>query len=327
MPTRCQNFELPHPHHHDPDHTHLPLRSLRPFRSHRVARDAAAWIESRISAFGPDRPSVDGLCGIAGGNVASSLSPRLHHRAYHELGLAWLYLPLPFPLAGAFTPAWRALRSAGEDLGLPWHGLTVVAPAQEEALEAAATASPTARRAQAANVLARGPDGGWHADTTDPQGILEPLAERGVDVGGRTAAVLGAGGAGRTLAVALAEAGARVTLVHRRRESSRLAAELGVGFLLQDALRPERFDLLLNATPVGRDGDAPIDLDRLDASTTVVDLVYSDGPTPLITAARERGSVTVDGREVLLAETRAQLLAHTGRVLPVDRLRAFLVPG
>jgi shikimate 5-dehydrogenase len=87
----------------------------------------------------------------------------------------------------------------------------------------------------------------------------------------------------------------------------------------------EGYDLIINATPVGSDGDAlPFAIDRLAPDAVIVDLVYAPGVTPLIAEARSRGVRAVDGREVLLAQAEQQFSRMTGLAPPAGVLAGIL---
>lgn len=254
------------------------------------------------------------LCGVVGNPVGHSLSPRLHNGAYRELGLPLLFVAFEPDSFGDF---WLEVveSEVPAAVGLPLIGLAITAPFKRAALAVAGATSPLAERVVAANTLVLD-QGVWEAECTDPDGVALPLARRGVELAGLPAAVIGAGGAGRAAAFALARAGALVTLVNRGAERGRAAAdELRLPFEPLDGFTPERFRLLVNATPVGGD-QTPVPLARLAPGTAVVELAYGAGDTALLGAARAAGGVTVDGREVLLYQALAQFRLMTGRELP-----------
>ena len=268
----------------------------------------------------PELPAVDELYGVVGSPALRSLSPRLHNAAYREQGAAALYLPFEVPVFGDF---WIDLVESGSlaFLGFRLVGLSVTAPFKEIAQAVAGVSSPLAERIGSANTLVRR-NGVWAAETTDPQGVLGPLEERGFEPRGRAAAVLGVGGAGRAAAFALARAGASVTLFNRGVERGRrVAAELELPFESLERLRAEAFELLVNATPLGGQGSGPLPFDprRLAAGTLTVDLSYRrDEPTALVSSCRAAGHEAVDGREVLLHQALRQYLIMTGRELPME---------
>jgi len=267
----------------------------------------------------PALPPVQRLFGVVGNPVLHSLSPRLHNAAYREMGLPFLYLPFHVESFGDF---WLEVVESGllEQVGMPLRGLSVTTPHKEAALAVAAAASPRAELIGAANTLVNQQEV-WEAETTDPEGVVLPLLARGIDLAGRRAAVVGAGGAGRSAAEGLAVAGARVTLVNRTSERGQSAADhLKLPFIPLAEFQPSAFDLIVNATSLGRaDGDPlPFAVDGLRPGTVVVDLVYKNGPTPLLRAAAARGLTVVDGREVLVYQALGQFRWMTGREMPVE---------
>lgn len=272
----------------------------------------------------PELPPVEAICGVVGNPVGHSLSPRLHNGAYRALGLPLLYLAFEPERFGDF---WLEVVEAGvlETLGLPIAGLSVTTPFKRAALAVTGAASPRAETLGVVNTLVRRGQV-WEGESTDPEGVTRPLAERGVALDGVEAAVAGAGGAGRAAAFGLARAGARVTLVNRSAEPGEEAARsLGVDFLPLDGFDPGRFRVVVNATPA-----LPFDPARLAPGTAAVELAYgrpADGgaaESPLLAAARAGGGVAIGGREVLLHQALGQFHAMTGHDLPVALGRELL---
>lgn len=287
-------------------------------------------IRKLVEDFGlPALPPLEALFGVVGNPVAHSLSPRIHNAAYRELGLPVLFLPFH---AESFGEFWLEVVESGalEEVGLPIRGLAVTTPYKEAALAVAGAESPRAGVIGAANTLVWN-QGVWEAEATDPDGVLSPLRERGIPIEGRAAAVVGTGGAGRSAAAGLATAGAVVTLFNRGAERGLQASSLlGLPFVPLPDLDPARFDILVNATSLGRqEGEAlPFPVNRLRPGTVVIDMVYGDGPTPLLRAAAEHGALTVDGREVLIGQAAGQFRMMTGRELPTAvARRAAGLPG
>jgi len=273
----------------------------------------------------PALPPASRLFGVVGKPALRSLSPRLHQAAYRELGIDALYVPFEIEHFGDF---WLELVE-GEQLaraGLPIAGLSVTSPYKEIAFAVAGAASPLAERLQAANTLVR-PRGVWEAESTDAEGVVAALVAAGVEPRGRRTAVVGCGGAGRAAALGLAMGGAEVAIVNRGAERGLDAARaLRLPFVPLDELDPSRFDLFVHATPLGRDGEepAPLPLEGVAPGAVVIDLVYGEAPTALVVAARERGLLAIDGREVLLHQAAPQFLRMTGRELPVGVARRAL---
>lgn len=266
----------------------------------------------------PALPPVERIFGVVGNPVAHSLSPRLHNTAYRALGLPALYLPFHVESFGDF---WLEVVEEGvfEQIGMPLRGLSVTTPHKEAALAVAAAASPRAELIGAANTLVSN-DGVWEAESTDPEGVVLPLQARGIRLAERRAVVVGAGGAGRAAAEGLMVAGAQVTVANRDPERGQHAADLlKLPFVPLDELQPSAFDIIVNATSLGRAENDPIpfSLDGVRPGTVVIDLVYRTEPTPLLSAAAERGLATIDGREVLVYQALGQFRWMTGREMPV----------
>ena len=256
---------------------------------------------------------MSALAGVLGFPVGHSRSPAMMNAAFRELGLDWRYLRLPLP-PERFEQALRALPGSG------YRGANVTIPHKLAAHALADELSDSARAIGAVNTLTFKEDGGIAGDNTDAGGLLDAIGE---PVSG-TALVLGAGGAARAAAWALAQAGADVTVWSRTSErAAELAADLGVGH----SERPGPSELLVNATTVGlRAGDTLDGLPLVDARV-VVDLVYGADPTPVVQWAEERGARVVDGLEVLVRQGARSLALWTGEEPPVEIMRrAVLQP-
>jgi len=274
----------------------------------------------------PSLSPVKEIYGIVGNPIYHSLSPRLHNSAYRALGYPALFVPFH---AESFQEFFRDVVVAGttESLGISIRGFTVASPHKETALDVAGACSPMVKRAGATNIFVRN-NGGWKADTTDPEVVVQSVKRRGIRLNREKVAVVGCGGSGRALAAALNESGADVTLVNRGMERGQQALELlSLPFVPLSKFSPRGYSMIVNATPVGRDGSA-LPLRRADLSRVpvVVDLVYGAQTTPLIAGAIASGNVAIDGREVLFVQVRRQFQLMTGRDMPADLATKLLHP-
>jgi 3-dehydroquinate dehydratase / shikimate dehydrogenase len=255
---------------------------------------------------------LEAIYGIVGSQVFKSLSPRLHNAAYRALGRPALFVPFR---AESFSEFWDEVAEgeALKSLNIPVKGLTVTSPHKEAALLTARKVSPTSRRAESVNILVRD-NGSWRADTTDPEVVFMASRERGVRVRRKRAAVIGCGGAGRAIATALDQSGAGVTMVNRGPERGRYAARLlDLPYTPLQGFSASGYDIVINATPVGRDdGRSPFRVESLGRDSVVIDLVYGAQPTPLVAGALALDRLAVDGREVLLTQVFRQFRMMTG---------------
>jgi 3-dehydroquinate dehydratase/shikimate dehydrogenase len=275
-------------------------------------------IKKLIADYGlPQVDSANKLFAIIGDPIFHSLSPRLHNWAYRSLNYPALFVPLRVE---SFEEFWREMIQTKvlDSLGLSLDGLTVASPHKEAALLKARIASHMARYAGSTNIMVR-TNGSWNADTTDPEVVHMAARERNVTVKEKRAAVIGCGGAGRAIAAALAQSGAGVTLINRGSQRGEYAAQLlDLPYVPLREFRAAGYDIVVNATPVGRDdNDAPFDLDSLNEEGVVIDLVYGQKPTPLVAKSLAREQVVIDGRDVLLTQVGRQFSMMTGKEMPV----------
>lgn len=274
-------------------------------------------IAKLIDDYGlPEVRPVKEIFAIIGNPIFHSLSPRLHNASYRAMNYPALFVPL---LVDDFAEFWRDFVQAKQldTFGFPINGMTVASPHKEEAFLKAKNISAMVQQTQAANILIRN-NGWWRADTTDPDVVYAASDHKNVDVREKRAAVIGCGGAGRAIAAALAESGAGVTLINRGAErGERAASLLGLPYIPLPDFDAEGYDIVVNATPVGRDTyEAPFKVERLNSDAVVIDLVYASRPTPLIDSTVARQQVAIDGRHVLMTQVRKQFLLMTGKEMP-----------
>lgn len=260
---------------------------------------------------------------VIGDPVQHSLSPTLHNAAFAALGLDAVYVAL------TVRPGHVASAVAGmRDLGLG--GLSVTMPYKTAIAGAVDEVSDDVRKLDAANTVVRLPDGRLRGESTDGYGFLDALTAAGVNVAGTRCVVFGAGGAGRSVILALARAGASsIGVVNRNDERAEAAVALagGVG-RRTSAEAVTDADIIVNATPFGMglvDGGLVFDPQRLAPGQVVNDLVYHPLDTPLLIAARSVGATTVDGLGMLLYQAGRQCSLWTGAPPPIDAMRSALV--
>jgi shikimate dehydrogenase len=215
------------------------------------------------------------------------------------------------------------------DLGI--RGLSVTMPHKAGAAEACGRLSSVAERLGVVNTVTnRG--GELVGDSTDGAGFVDSLTDLGWSPDGNRCLVLGSGGAARAVVLALAEAGARRVDVVGRRDDQVLATAALAGKVgrVGTASSAGEADLIVNATPVGmvgagaEAGGLPFGLgpDNFGPGQLVADLVYAPATTPLLAAARARGSTTCNGLGMLIHQAARQVRIWTGRDAPVQAMSA-----
>ena len=264
-----------------------PARLLKEFRVRELRSDAVVY-------------------GVVGNPVGHSLSPAMHNAGFAHFGMNAVYLPLQAADAGDFV---RFARAVGIE------GASITSPFKIALMHEVDELEPLAKRVGAINtIIVR--DGRWLGANTDVHGFSAPLSAR-MKLKGVRAAVLGAGGASRAVAVALADRGASVAVCARRREPAREIAELAGGTIGDFPPRGGSWDVLVNAIPAGESAavTSPIQGAPLDGEI-VFDLVYAPAETKLLADARAAGCMTIGGLEMLVAQAERQFELWTGRVPP-----------
>ena len=256
------------------------------------------------------------LAAVIGCPVRHSLSPVIHNAAFRELGIDWAYVALEVA-AGSAPAAVEAMRV----LGLA--GLNVTRPHKDAVAAAVDRLTPVAAALGAVNTVV--PEGDvLVGDSTDGDGLVAALAaDHGFDPTGRRCVVLGAGGAGRAVVLALVAAGARdVAVVTRRAAPAERAARLGAGVArVGTASDATDADLVVNATPVADAVPLGVDAERLGPGQLVVDLVYEPAQSALLAAAAGRGATTANGVGMLVHQAALSLTRWTGSTAPVASMR------
>jgi shikimate dehydrogenase len=254
--------------------------------------------------------------GVLGWPVAHSRSPAIHNAALRAVGLRdWRYQLLPAP-PELFAEIVGGLPAVG------FRGANVTIPHKAAALALADSATEAAAAIGAANTLLFS-DGEIEADNTDAPAIIDALP---FTAAGRTALVLGAGGSARAAVWALMDAGAGEVRIWNRTPAR--AAALAASFGAVAVQHADAADILVHCTSSGLDASAPmfkglpLDADDVSGYDCVVDLVYTDTETPLVSAARDRGVPVVDGLDVLVRQGALSFERFCGVAAPVDVMHA-----
>ncbi len=238
------------------------------------------------------------LFAIIGDPVAQARSPEIFNALFRQRGVDAVMIPLHVD-ADCFASVLSALGSV-ENLD----GIVVTVPHKLAASRGLAKRSQRAEIAGSVNVLRRCA-GGWEGDLLDGEGFAVGLARNGIDARGRRCAIVGAGGAGAAIALALCERGAHSVAVcdrdHDRAKFlvQRLAER---GHAAATTAAPSReTELVINATPLGmapQDG-LPIALASLGCDAIVADIIMKPPVTRLLREAARLGHRTVEGRHML----------------------------
>ena len=251
--------------------------------------------------------------GVIGNPIGHSLSPLLHNTAFRARKVNAIFVPFLVRDLSDFLRSIEALGVAG---------FAITIPHKERILRHLDDCDPLAARIGAVNTVVVRGGGRLYGYNTDYVGVLRSL-ERRMQLAGSRVLLLGAGGAARAAALALAQAGSVVCLSARRLERARaLARAAGAQVVARADLRREYFDAIVNCTPVGMHphGGSPLESAELNCRL-VMDMVYRPRTTELLRIARRLGIETVSGVEMFLAQGFAQYEIWTGERAPEAAVR------
>jgi shikimate dehydrogenase len=258
------------------------------------------------------------VAAVIGDPVAHSRSPAIHNAAFAELGLDWAYVALHVP-AGRGGDAVRAIPAIGIA------GINVTMPHKDDAASACDALSEVSTMLGAVNTVVARDDGTTWGTSTDGEGFVRSVRASGFEPRGRRVLVLGAGGAARSVVLALGVLGAHVTVAARRVDAAEAAAGLvpgGVALELEAAPRAVAdVDAVVNATPLGMSHAPAVPAGAVPGKGQwAIDLVYEPARTPFLQEAARRGADTIGGLGMLVHQAALAFELFTGREAPIDAM-------
>ena len=247
--------------------------------------------------------------GVIADPVGHSMSPAVHNRAFQARRIDAVYLPFLVP-----PQHLRDFMTLAADL--PVAGFSVTIPHKQRILRYLDAVDPLARRIGAVNTVWR-KAGRWRGLNADAPAVIAPLA-RHMRLAKKSVLLIGSGGAARAAAFALADEGARVSIVGIELPQVRALAKVcGGQMLLKEQLTGLHFDALIHATPLGMfpHVEGCYFEDRIPADV-VLDMVYNPLETLLARRAKEQGKIVVPGLQMFLEQAARQFETWTGESAP-----------
>lgn len=252
--------------------------------------------------------------GVAGDPVAHSLSPLMLNTAFRRENVNAVYLALH---AKSFDDLIACIRE------IPIHGISVTMPYKEEVLKYLDKTDPLTAKIGACNTLVRSQEGKLYGFNTDVSGVVRPLEIR-LPLQGAKVLVLGAGGAARAAVFGLKERGSDVYIFNRTSgPAQNLAKKARAKVVTKMDLRKAAFDVIINATPAGMDGNRdPIPIAAEDfKGKYFFEMVYTPAETKMVRIARSRGMQVILGTEMFVQQGARQFEIWTGKPAPVTEMQ------
>ncbi len=268
--------------------------------------------------------------GVIGWPIAHSLSPVMQNAAIKQAGLDYNYTALPVAPENlpAAVAGLKAVHYRGWNVTIP-HKAAIM-PLLDEVDEAA-------RIIGAVNTVLND-NGRLVGYNTDYLGFMGALNSRGIELSGKTAVLLGAGGAARAVVWGLLQAGtAEVVLAVRNPAKAQPLVEdfspygrVTVCHWAEDLFTEQlrKCSLLVNTTPLGMtpqvEACPPVVWEALNPKAFVYDIIYTPAQTRFLREARQHGHEAVNGEEMLAGQGAAALELWTGCQPDLDCMQKAL---
>lgn len=254
---------------------------------------------------------------IVGDPVEYVESPQRLTATFADRGHNGVCVPLQVPTDALDAVMTGLTRSLNVD------GILVTMPHKQTAFDHCATSTDRASMLGVVSVIRRNEDGTWHGDVLDGLAFVTAQKDNGARPEAAKVLLIGAGGAGSAIAVALLDAGVRELVVHDPDEARvarlvDLLADRGDGRVAAGPPDPRGCDMVCNASPMGmEEGDPlPVAADLLTSSMFVGDVIAGHGVTPLLRAALDAGCRTADGGNMVEAVQDLMVDFMLGEPLP-----------
>lgn len=274
------------------------------------------------------------LLGIIGDPVEHSLSPVIQNKAIAELGLDYVYVPLPV------KP--KNLPQALEGfMAMGLVGFNATIPHKQNIIPLLDEVTSNATMIGAVNTVWR-TEKGWKGTNTDIDGFIAPLKKLNRDWSQITPVILGNGGAARAVVVGCAELECpTIHVVGRNQDKLDHFYQSWANTSLQSSIKVHSWndlqglilasELLINTTPVGmypHINNSPVDeeiIKKIRPNAIAYDLIYTPRPTLFLQQAQAQGAIIIDGTEMLVQQGAKGFEIWTSKSAPVDVMRQALL--
>lgn len=272
------------------------------------------------------------LCAVIGNPVGHSMSPAIHNAALDYLNLDYVYVAFKVEDLMNALSGMRALSG--------FRGLSVTIPHKIDVIKYVDEINELDRSIGSINTVIN-ENGRLVGCGTDGPAALKALVDAGVELKGRSVAMVGAGGVARAIAFTLAQKGgvSRITLLDIDEQMLQgLADDLTAGTTVavdsyishDDSIAGVMgyADIIINCTPVGmhpHEDATIISSENFRDGQAVFDVVYNPLETRLLREAKARGLIAVSGVDMFINQAALQFEYFTNVEAPVEEMRRVLM--
>ena len=251
---------------------------------------------------------------LFGNPIGHSLSPFMHNATFKRMRIHAHYVPF---CVKNLEDAVRGIR------GLDIRGVSVTIPFKTTVMPYLDEVDESSLRVGAVNTILNDSKGRLRGYNTDWIGLVRDLKES-LEIGGKTFAILGAGGAARAAVFGILKEGGIPVIVNRTIEKGEeMAREFGCPFHPLSEIGKIKADCLINTTPVGMAPDrekSPVVRESLVNFRWVMDIIYNPLETKLLGDAAEAGCIVLSGVGMFVHQGAEQIRIWKG----VEPPRAFM---
>ena len=257
----------------------------------------------------------NGLYGLLGEKLSHSMSPQIHSIIFEKLQKRGCYHIFEVKKAD-LKPAVKGLLALGAV------GVNVTIPYKQDVMESLDSISDEAAAIGAVNTI-HFKDGAIVGYNTDYYGFKMMLDRFEVEIMGKSFAVLGSGGAAKSVVKCLEDFGAkRICMVSRHAKRANSEFD-GIDIIDYNELASaEDMDTVVNCTPCGmhpHTEESPLDEKSVRKFSCAIDLIYNPETTRLMQHARAHGIKAVNGLYMLVGQAvKAQEIWNDVQISAAD---------
>lgn len=272
------------------------------------------------------------LCAVIGNPIGHSMSPAIHNAALDFLNLDYVYVAFKVEDVKNALSGMKALTN--------FRGLSVTIPHKMEIIKYVDEINDLDRSIGSINTVIN-ENGKLIGMGTDGPAALKALVDAGVELSGKSVAMVGSGGVARAIAFTLAQKGGvgKISLLDIDQNMLQgLAQDLKSGtnadiesFVSNDASIAKIMsyaDIIVNCTPVGmhpHEGVSIVPAELFRDGQAVFDVIYNPIETKFLTDAKSRGLIAVSGVDMFINQAAMQFEHFTGVKAPIEEMRRVLM--
>lgn len=254
---------------------------------------------------------------LLGHPVSNSFSPNMHSYLFEKYGVNGAYLCFDIEPRKIYKSieAMRLLNTVGFNVTIPYK--TDVMAGLDEI-------DRNAELIGAVNTV-KNEGGVLKGYNTDGRGFVKAITDRNIHLEGKSAIILGCGGACRSIAIEMASNGIKKIDIRNRsiENAEKIAKRVGTVFGTEVVYSSmavskedlEEYDFLINTTPIGMESDeCPIDESiKVSSDIVVYDIVYKPHRTNLIKWAEKNNLRVIHGIDMLINQGIEAFEIWTGK--------------